>query len=79
MKFESIKPMAQKAYEQAKPLAKSALQKGKETVQYVKENPTDGWLAVCAICGIHQSATVEAIEDNTEVSAIVDIHEFMGS
>ena len=79
MNFESIKPMANKAIEQAKPLAKSALQRGKETVQYVRENPTDGWLALCAICGIHQSYTVEAIEENTEVSAIVDIHEFMGS
>ena len=79
MKFESFKPMAQKAYEQAKPLAQTAMQKTKETLAYCKQNPQDGFLAVMAVCGVHQSMTVEAIEDNTEVSAIVDIHEFMGS
>ena len=79
MKFDVLKSKAKQAIGYAEPHAKSLSQKAKECLVYAKDNPQDAMLAVLTVCGIHQSAVVEDIEDNTEVSAIVDIHEFMGS
>lgn len=79
MQFQDFKSKAKEAIDYAKPHAKTLGEKTKETLIYAKENPKDGMLAILTVLGIKQSIDIENIEENTEVSAVVDIHEFMGS
>jgi hypothetical protein len=53
--------------------------KASRAYQYAKENPDDVMLAGLLLCGINQQSTLNEIENASEVSAYVDVHEFMGS
>ena len=47
--------------------------------KYAKENPDDVMLAGLLMCGINQQSTLNEIEDASEVSAYVDVSEYLGS
>lgn len=53
--------------------------KASSAYKYAKENPDDVMLAGLLLCGINQQSTLSEIENASEVSAYVDVHEFMGS
>lgn len=53
--------------------------KSKSAYAYAKENPDDVMLAGLLCIGIDAKSSLDEIEDATEVSATLDVHEYFGS
>ena len=61
------------------PSSDEIIAKCKETIEYGYNNPKDVGLALGLLFIGSAACDLDDIADSTELSAIVDVHEFMGS
>lgn len=68
-----------KSLQKNAPSSEEFIAKCKETVKYGYENPRDVGLALGLLFIGSAACDLDDIADSTELSAIIDFHEFMGS